>query len=56
MAIAPIKGILRKKLYTDIVVSFALGTAGAYAYWYGIHVPYAKKRDAYYSKLQLENK
>ncbi|CAH1762429.1 2777_t:CDS:2 [Entrophospora sp. SA101] len=34
MAIAPITGILRKKLYTDIVISFALGTAGAYAYWY----------------------
>ncbi|CAG8478725.1 3005_t:CDS:10 [Funneliformis mosseae] len=54
MAIAPITGKIRKVLITDVVVSFALGIGGGYAYWYGIHVPTIQQRDAFYAKLARE--
>ncbi|KNZ54833.1 cytochrome c oxidase subunit 7A [Puccinia sorghi] len=42
MAIAPITGKLRKRILLDLSVSLGLGTAAAYTWWYGYHVP---KRD-----------
>ena len=33
MAIAPITGKLRKRLWTDLTVAIGLGLAGGYGYW-----------------------
>jgi len=33
MAIAPIVGKLRKRLWTDLSVALGLGVAGGYWYW-----------------------
>ncbi|KAK0489166.1 hypothetical protein IW261DRAFT_1443515 [Armillaria novae-zelandiae] len=38
MAIAPITGMLRKRFIVDLTCSLSLGTAGAYAFWYGYHL------------------
>ncbi|KAL1409133.1 Cytochrome c oxidase subunit 7A [Vanrija albida] len=53
-AIAPITGKLRKQLFTDLGVSLGLGIAAGYYFWYGIHLPAAKKRDVFYAKLEAQ--
>lgn len=52
--IPPITGMIRKRFFRDLTVALGLGFAGGYAFWYGVHVPYVKKRDAFYAKLQAE--
>ncbi|ORY26273.1 cytochrome-c oxidase [Naematelia encephala] len=52
MAIAPVVGKLRKRLLTDLSIAFGIGTAGAYAFWYGYHLPSIKKRDDFYIKYE----
>jgi len=54
MAIAPIVGKLRKRLWTDLSVALGLGTAGAYWYWYGSHLKYLKKKEDFYLKLESQ--
>ncbi|RIB26050.1 hypothetical protein C2G38_1955540 [Gigaspora rosea] len=54
MALAPITGILRKRLIFDISAGLGLGLACSYAYWYGVHIPSVRKRDAFYAKLAQE--
>lgn len=54
MAIAPITGMLRKKIITDISVGFGIGFVMATAYWELEHKPIVAKRDAYYAKLKQE--
>jgi cytochrome c oxidase subunit 7 len=54
MAIAPITGILKKKIITDITIGFVCGFGLAAAYWEFEHMPIVRKRDAYYAKLKAE--
>ncbi|CAO1616415.1 unnamed protein product [Sympodiomycopsis kandeliae] len=51
-----ITGKLRKRLILDLSVALGGGTALAYAYWYGVHVPSVQRRDNYYAKLQQQQK
>jgi len=52
--IAPIKGMLRKKLMLDLTASLGVGIALASWYWHGHHLRKIAQRDAYYAKLRLE--
>ncbi|KAL7421175.1 Cytochrome c oxidase subunit 7A [Cryptotrichosporon argae] len=52
MPVAPIVGKLRKRLITDLTMALGLGTAGGYAFWYGVHLPMMKKRDDFYLKYE----
>lgn len=52
--IKPITGMLRKGFLRDMTLALGLGFGGGMYFWYGIHVPYIKKRDAFYAKLQQE--
>lgn len=54
MAIAPITGILRRKIITDITVGFGCGFVLASAYWYLEHKPLVVKREAYYAQLKAQ--
>ncbi|KAH9471670.1 hypothetical protein Pst134EA_005549 [Puccinia striiformis f. sp. tritici] len=51
MAIAPITGKLRKRIILDISVSLGLGTAAAYGWWYGYHVPKMRHQQNVYAKI-----
>ncbi|ORX42787.1 hypothetical protein DM01DRAFT_1296286 [Hesseltinella vesiculosa] len=50
--IAPITGKLKKLFIKDLTISFALGGAAGAIWWSGYHVPNAKRRDAFYAKLE----
>jgi len=60
--IAPIKGMIRKRLTFDLVVSLGGGALAAYGFWYGSHIPRVQQRmyptltagDAFYAKLNAE--
>ncbi|KJZ72475.1 Cytochrome c oxidase subunit 7A [Hirsutella minnesotensis 3608] len=52
MAIAPITGMLRRRLVLDLAIGLGSGFAMANWYWYGYHVPRTNARDAYYTKLE----
>ncbi|CCC66818.1 hypothetical protein NCAS_0A02600 [Naumovozyma castellii] len=55
-AIAPITGTLKKRIFTDITIGFALGGAMASYWWWGFHNGVINKREDYYAKLaQLKN-
>ncbi|KAK6465308.1 hypothetical protein DFJ63DRAFT_283685 [Scheffersomyces coipomensis] len=54
MAIAPITGTLRRKIFTDITIGFGCGFVLATAYWYLEHKPIVAKREAYYAKLKAQ--
>ncbi|KZW00049.1 cytochrome-c oxidase, subunit VIIa [Exidia glandulosa HHB12029] len=54
MAIPPITGMLRKRFILDLSVSLGLGIAAANAFWYGIHLPKVRLREAFYLKLEQE--
>ncbi|AEO64749.1 uncharacterized protein THITE_2111058 [Thermothielavioides terrestris NRRL 8126] len=54
MAIAPITGMLRRGLLTDLSIAVGLGFAMANTFWYGFHVPRTVARDNYYRKLEEE--
>ncbi|KXX81415.1 Cytochrome c oxidase subunit 7A [Madurella mycetomatis] len=54
MAIAPITGMLRRGLITDLGIALGLGFAFGNAFWYGYHVPRTVARDNYYKKLEDE--
>ncbi|KAA1135301.1 hypothetical protein PGTUg99_005456 [Puccinia graminis f. sp. tritici] len=51
MAIAPITGKLRKRILLDLSVSLGLGTAAAYTWWYGYHVPKMRHQQNVYAKI-----
>ena len=53
-AIAPITGMLRRKLVMDIAIGLGSGFVMANAWWYGFHMPRTNARDAYYDKLEQE--
>ncbi|KAG8889262.1 hypothetical protein FRB98_005075 [Tulasnella sp. 332] len=55
-AIAPITGKLRKRLILDLSMALGLGTAGGYGFWYGYHLPMLRTREAYYAKINAEQK
>lgn len=54
MAIAPITGMLKKKIITDISIGFGCGFVLAGLYWQYEHKPLVAKRDAFYAKLKAE--
>ncbi|OAV89063.1 hypothetical protein PTTG_28828 [Puccinia triticina 1-1 BBBD Race 1] len=51
MAIAPITGKLRKRILLDLSVSLGLGTAAAYTWWYGYHVPKMRHQQNVYARI-----
>ncbi|BGP02660.1 Cytochrome c oxidase subunit 7A [Rhodotorula toruloides] len=55
MAIAPITGMLRKHLLTNLSIGIGGGVVAGYAFWYGVHLPNVRNRDAWYLAYQ-ENK
>ncbi|KAF7430902.1 hypothetical protein PC9H_006617 [Pleurotus ostreatus] len=54
MAIAPITGKLRKRLWLDVGCAFGLGVSAAYAYWYGYHLKALEHQEQFYVKLERE--
>lgn len=42
--IAPIKGMIRKRLTLDLTVSLGGGILAACAFWYGSHIPRVQQR------------
>lgn len=54
MPIAPITGRLRKRMIFDLSASMTLGLIGGYSWWYFYHLPYIRRRDAYYAKLEAQ--
>ncbi|KAL5492533.1 COX9 [Sanghuangporus weigelae] len=54
MPIAPITGTLRKSFFTTLSLALGLGTAGAYTFWYAVHLPHVKKQEEYYLKLEKQ--
>ncbi|EFX03080.1 cytochrome c oxidase family protein [Grosmannia clavigera kw1407] len=54
MAVAPITGMLRRRLIVDLTVALSLGTAAGSAFWYGFHIPRTVARDTHYQKLEQE--
>ncbi|KDQ06109.1 hypothetical protein BOTBODRAFT_181888 [Botryobasidium botryosum FD-172 SS1] len=54
MPIAPITGKLRKRLFLDLTAAIGLGTAGGYAYWYGVKVPSLRTREEFYAKYEQQ--
>jgi len=54
MAIAPIAGKLRKRLWVDLTVALGLGIAGGYGYWYGFHLKHLRKQENFYLKLEKQ--
>ncbi|ATY65524.1 Cytochrome c subunit fungal [Cordyceps militaris] len=52
MAVAPITGMLRRRLIIDLGVGLGAGFVMANAFWYGYHVPRTTARDNYYAKLE----
>lgn len=52
MPVAPVVGKLRKRLITDLTASIGIGLAGAYTFWYTVHLPMVKRRDDYYLRLE----
>ncbi|KAI8452633.1 hypothetical protein BY996DRAFT_7211839 [Phakopsora pachyrhizi] len=54
MAIAPITGKLKKRLFLDLSIGLGLGTAGAYSWWYGYHVPKMRHQESIYAKMNAD--
>ncbi|KAH9995693.1 cytochrome-c oxidase, subunit VIIa [Xylariaceae sp. FL0662B] len=54
MAIAPITGMLRRNLWTDLTISIGLGVTAASLFWHGYHMPRTHARDNFYKKLEDE--
>ncbi|EDP44516.1 hypothetical protein MGL_0998 [Malassezia globosa CBS 7966] len=54
--IAPIKGMLRKRLFTDVTIALGGGTLVAMGFWYGWHLPRNQIRDEFYAKLHAAKK
>ncbi|KAF9266945.1 cytochrome-c oxidase, subunit VIIa [Marasmius fiardii PR-910] len=52
--IAPITGKLRKRFFVDLTSALGLGTAAAYAWWYGYHLKSVARQEQYYLKLEQE--
>lgn len=53
-SIAPITGMLKKKIITDLSIGFGVGFVMAGLYWQYEHKPLVEKRDAFYAKLKAE--
>ncbi|KAI1494211.1 hypothetical protein F5X96DRAFT_36778 [Biscogniauxia mediterranea] len=54
MAIAPITGMLRRGLITDLSIALGLGVTMGSLYWYGYHMPRTHGRDNFYRQLEDE--
>ncbi|KAL5604314.1 hypothetical protein BROUX41_002287 [Berkeleyomyces rouxiae] len=52
--VAPITGMLRRRLILDLGIAFGGGFALANAWWYGFHIPRREARDTFYAKLEAE--
>ncbi|CDZ97233.1 cytochrome c oxidase family protein [Phaffia rhodozyma] len=52
--VPPSAGKLRRVIIFDITMALGLGTLGAYAYWYGSHIPDLRIRDEYYLKIEKD--
>ncbi|KAG6000174.1 hypothetical protein E4U21_005754 [Claviceps maximensis] len=52
--IAPITGILKRRLVLDLGIGLGAGFAMSNLFWYGFHMPRTNARDAYYSKLEAQ--
>lgn len=54
MAIAPIIGTYKRRIVFDIATGTTIGTAAAFYWWYGIHMPQVERRDNYYAMLKAK--
>ncbi|KAG5919195.1 hypothetical protein E4U61_001080 [Claviceps capensis] len=54
MAIAPITGMIKRRLISDLTIGIGGGFIFANVWWYGFHVPRTNLRDDYYVKLEAE--
>ncbi|KII87320.1 hypothetical protein PLICRDRAFT_113296 [Plicaturopsis crispa FD-325 SS-3] len=54
MAIAPITGKLRKRLWLDLSFGIGLGVTSAYAFWYGYHLKAVQRQEEFYLKLEKQ--
>jgi cytochrome c oxidase subunit 7 len=55
MAVAPITGILKKKVAVDVSIGFTIGLVAASYWWWGFHKPLVQKREDYYTKLATQS-
>ncbi|KAK4133885.1 cytochrome-c oxidase, subunit VIIa [Trichocladium antarcticum] len=54
MAVAPITGMLRRGLITDLSLGLGIGFVFGGGFWYGYHMPRTNARDKYYKKIEEE--
>ncbi|KAF2675010.1 cytochrome c oxidase family protein-like protein [Microthyrium microscopicum] len=54
MAVAPITGMLRRRIILDLSIAGGLGVVGASYWWYAYHVPNVRHRDAFYIKIEKD--
>ncbi|CCE31745.1 hypothetical protein E4U22_005814 [Claviceps purpurea] len=54
MAIAPITGMVKRRLISDLTIGIGSGLIFANIWWYGFHIPRNNLRDDYYAKLEAE--
>ncbi|BGP55230.1 Cytochrome c oxidase subunit 7A [Rhodotorula sphaerocarpa] len=52
MAIAPITGMMKKHLLTNLSIGIGGGVVAGYAFWVGIHQKNVARRDQWYLELQ----
>lgn len=51
MAIAPITGILKKKIIVDVSIGLGIGAVAGSYWWWGFHKGKVQKREDYYDAL-----
>ncbi|KAF8315363.1 hypothetical protein DL93DRAFT_2079107 [Clavulina sp. PMI_390] len=49
-----VAGKMRKRLILDLSAALGLGTASAFAYWYGVRIPSVRQEEAFYIKYAAE--
>ncbi|KAG7195263.1 Cytochrome c oxidase subunit 7A [Scheffersomyces spartinae] len=54
MAIAPITGMLKKKIITDVSTGFLVGGVMAAAYWHYERDYVVNQREKFYAKMKAE--
>lgn len=55
MAPPQLRGLLRKQIYKDVAMAFALAFAGASCWWFGVAVPRRKAYEDFYKNYKPDS-